>query len=250
MRLYEMSENLTVLLSDSAAVNVEKEKIEKYIRYYDAKGELGNNPKEKESYQELSKFFQMKLNNLSSSAKQEEYDESLLNISNKVKNGCSHFYQIFKQTNKVLYRGISKGTDKYPPAFESISLSNRRPKDSDFGQTLLFDNFLDELGIKARRMNSIFTTSFLDQAITYGHIYIIYPTNSVDYSWSEKYNDLTLFPSALDYIQNLDEFQKKFLMTDTKLSSALMKGHELLISGKYIAIKQIVYDDMAVRKLL
>jgi hypothetical protein len=62
----------------------------------------------------------------------------------------------------------------------------------------LFDAILDHMGIAAQRSNSIFTTSSIDHADEYGdHIYVIIPTNSAKFSWSQTKEDIVLTRSLL-----------------------------------------------------
>jgi hypothetical protein len=230
---------------------------------------------------------------------------------------CSKYVDIFNNCNELLYRGMSVSS----PAFESESIEGRNPRDSDMFSTILYDESLKKLGIKALRTNSIFTTSRYEVAKGYApQVNVIFPENSACYSWSETKDDLVLrpdtfedmmkfkqqtlkalkdeqvtvqhfydqitgdeddiydkkynlkiysnyltnvyneqniflgehrrafltakFPNALllkltvdDYEGvNIEKFRKKYHPSQTDLEVALIKKHEVLIHGKYIAV--------------
>ena len=259
--------------------------------------------------------------------KEENLKENIKLLISIIKKRCSEYIGIFKHSG-MLYRGQSNSF----PAFESDSPNNRPPKDSNIDSTILYDSCLQELGIKALRSNSIFTSSSISQAKSYGNnIYVIFPEDTADYSWSEAGKDLILHSDSfnglmsfspeviaaldneLDEIQtkieeekelisksndneyneklsilqcyykylldvrttgnriisftgrkflnyyfpesllltlnsieysrvNLNKFKKKYKPMDTNLQTAIIKKHEVLIHGKYIAVQIDLFD--------
>ena len=113
-----------------------------------------------------------------------------------------------------------------------------------------YDEFATKLGIKALRSNSIFTTTSVSQAISYGRVYVIFPFNSDDFSWSQTHRDIVLQPSSNLNILDLKAFQQVFKLDQTDLDAALKSGHEILVHGTYIAIRKEIYEDMLAERLI
>jgi len=172
---------------------------------------------------------------------------SLEKLATKIKVECRDFYNAFKKCDKVLFRGYKY---KHPPAFESMSPVNREPKDSDVNNTILFDKFAQELGIEALRSNSIFTISSECHARYYGILFVIYPKDTADFSWSESRREIILYLEHKAGFKDLKSFQEIYKLKKTDLDAALKSEHEVLIHGRYIAIKYQVYEDMIKEKLL
>lgn len=125
--------------------------------------------------------------------------EQVSKLVDKIRTECSDYLDIFIKVNRFLYRG----TDSKDDAFEGRSREERRPTDSSKKAQETFDKVAEQLGIEARRSNSIFTTSSLHVAENYGSdLYVIFPKNSAKFSWSQKYDDLVLSSSALDEFRN------------------------------------------------
>lgn len=114
-------------------------------------------------------------------------------LAQLLKTQCGDYLDIFSNAGKVLYRGTDPGL---PQAFSGRSRDDRKPKDSNPTAHRLVDIALTELGIAARRGNSLFTTSDQNLAAEFGVIYIIIPKNSAVYSWSNE-QDITLSPSIV-----------------------------------------------------
>jgi hypothetical protein len=121
--------------------------------------------------------------------------DQLQTIADQIRSECSNFVKTYRSTGQVLYRAHpgSKG-----PLFKARSFERRMIRDSNAQAADLFDAILENMGIEARRRNSIFTTSDWDQATNYGaHVYVIVPTNSADFSWSRTQKDTLLTRSFL-----------------------------------------------------
>jgi hypothetical protein len=175
-----------------------------------------------------------------------DIDQKLKLLADKIKQECGKFYNMFKHSKNVLYRGVGD----HAAAFESVSPINRKPKDSSQVNSLIFDNKAEELGIIARRSNSIFTTSDKNQAFGYGNVYVIFPKSSADFSWSITYKDMVIHADTNLMSMTLQQFQDKYRLDQTNLEAALVSFHEVLIHGRYIAIKNEMYKDMVKDGLL
>lgn len=108
---------------------------------------------------------------------------------------CSKIMQAYRKLNrrggdKFLFRGTSSDQDAiYGKPFEQ-----RKPKDSNVDLDKYLNALMAELGIKARRDNSIFVTGDYFQASNYANpgTYIIFPRDGFDFTWSPKERDLVL----------------------------------------------------------
>ena len=116
-------------------------------------------------------------------------------VAEKIKKECSNFLSVYKSTGEVLYRSQLS----YAGAvYKGRSHDQRRTRDSSLYATKVFDALLEQMGIAARRSNSIFTSSDYDQTTEYGgNSYVILPTNSADFSWSRTNSDTVLTPKFL-----------------------------------------------------
>lgn len=101
---------------------------------------------------------------------------------------CSQAIAVYKQAGKVLLRGSKNA----PAAFVGKSWNQRNPKDSDKLGQELFDAALTKLGITALRSNSIFTSSTVEQAANYGSVYMIFPKNGFQFSWTKFDPDVVI----------------------------------------------------------
>jgi hypothetical protein len=91
---------------------------------------------------------------------------------------CSDAIAAMQRTKSLLYRGVKTWTSQY----QSRSREDREPKDSHLPLSKIFDQMLIQLGSKAIRSNSIFTTSSYSFASSYGFsVYIILPKNGFNF---------------------------------------------------------------------
>ncbi len=127
------------------------------------------------------------------------YRDVINNVQQIVKSSCNKYVNIFKQEQRWLYRGINGNLT----AFESESLSERRPLDSSAIMSKLFDGCATQLGIKALRLNSIFTSSSKQAVQIYGNTYIIIPEDSADFSCSLTSDDIVLTSNSFDDLYDL-----------------------------------------------
>jgi hypothetical protein len=119
-------------------------------------------------------------------------------IWNEIQTSCSDAINDMKQAGKLLYRGLKTETR---PAFHDRS-KTRRPRDSDPFISQVFDYCLVQLGAKALRSNSTFTTSDKFQSEGYGNLYMIFPVNGqYTFTWTNT-KDLIIDRDDIDIFIN------------------------------------------------
>lgn len=174
-----------------------------------------------------------------------------------VKENCSEAITAMKQTNKYLYRGIKYHGTQTSIAFHGRSRENRRPLSTakDFDETL--NNGLRNSGMVALRSNSIFCTSSIQSASSYGKLYLIFPINGFQYTWNTKYEDFftdyiyEYFMSSgtlktqeerqeakqeFSELAKTPDFANECGFINTNFMEAIESGHEIMISGEYYAL--------------
>ena len=135
--------------------------------------------------------------------------------------------------------------------YKGVSQFERRPKDTDL---TIHRNVVDamiNLGFTAHRGNSIFVTSNKHMARAFssvvlgGQVYIIFPIDGFDYSWSPQVDDF--YSDVIDsgdftYDDDLDEQMHELLVNldykDTDLDRVIKfsRSVEVMIHGSYYAI--------------
>lgn len=111
--------------------------------------------------------------------------QSMIDILNR---DCSDFLKVVKETKQFLYRGLNNTES----VFEGRTRIDRSPRNSNKQVSDRYDEALKNFGFKALRSNSIFTTSDFNFADNYGsNIYLIFPKNGFDFTYSNK-KDLIL----------------------------------------------------------
>lgn len=166
--------------------------------------------------------------------------KKLLGVSNFIKKNCSEILEIYKETNKLLYRGFN---DKMPPIFIGNPRRDRWTKDTPQMYQTAIDNKLRDEGFKALRNNSIFCTSKVTRAMQYGIVYTIFPTNGFNYTWSSSIYDMYAETGKDEFTDDVlgeelsaYEFIKKYQFKDDNLINALVSTNEIYINGTYVGI--------------
>lgn len=165
-----------------------------------------------------------------------------------IQRDCKTYVDAYRAAGKALYRGSSAHGD----AYVGRSWEKRLTLDSPGAAQEYYDFALDQMGITAKRANSIFATSTVNQASNYGKLYAIFPKDSAAFSWAAKPagKDITL---AIDLVVN-----KQFLDVLSKSVKAyLIKAgkdphqfsiYDLVWEEKYSdlirALKDIRYPDL------
>jgi hypothetical protein len=118
-------------------------------------------------------------------------------VAEYIKKHCSDILDLYRSNGSVFYRGTkSPSYDSY--AFVSQSRQDRRPKDSGRNTTIYFDNVLSSAGFTALRSNSIFITSRIGQAESYGDVFVVFPFNGFTYTYTNR-NDVIIHSESLTY---------------------------------------------------
>lgn len=101
---------------------------------------------------------------------------------------CSEIIRIYRKSKRFFYRGIRSNfvflKKQYP--------RKRKPMNIDNLISQLVDSALDDIGMNAKRENSVFVTSSQSQALSYGNLYLFFPKNNFSFTYSKKINDLFL----------------------------------------------------------
>jgi hypothetical protein len=128
-------------------------------------------------------------------------------IADYIGQHCSDILNLYKNTgSRVFYRGMSwphlikstPGLSYKTFAFVGQSREDRRTKDSNSSQTQVFDSALANNGFKALRSNSVFVSSSPSVASDYGTIWVIFPFNGFDFTYTNR-RDVVIEPSSLVY---------------------------------------------------
>ena len=114
-----------------------------------------------------------------------KFDEADAKYFSLIEKECSKFLVEVKKANKFLYRGM----DNDHPVVYGRSHEKRDPKDTSERTQKEIDKILSDAGFKALRSNSIFTTGDYGRAGGYGDVYIIFPRNGYNFTWSTKHKD-------------------------------------------------------------
>jgi ribosomal protein L24/adenylate kinase family enzyme len=141
--------------------------------------------------------------------KKNGFPAKFYNFMQGVSKQCSKIVQLYMSENgkfnsndaKVFYRGIKSHDD----ALVGKPFNRRRPKDSDSNLSKIFNNRMAEAGFEARRDNSTFVTGNKMQADGYGQLYVIFPFDGFNFSWSKNVSDMVLGP---EFYKNLIDDEK------------------------------------------
>jgi hypothetical protein len=162
------------------------------------------------------------------------------------------FLRIYENIDQVLWRGVPE-LAQFALAYESRSVLDRTPAASDLYLSKIFDQALRDIGMTAVRSNSIFATGDRDFAKVFGHLYVIIPKNTANFTWSLRKKDLIIssmsiarFLRAPDFDQiNLEKFQDYYEYNSTDFVGSVRSGNEVMISGEYFAIHWRLWNRMA-----
>ena len=137
-----------------------------------------------------------------------EHNLRVLGFVDLIQKNCSVALKVMQSTNSFLYRGIKynsnnvprafRGTasgikynsNNVPWAFRGTARSSRPPTDTRPESQRLFDAYLEAAGFGARRSNSIFCSGSLGQCLGYGLVYMVFPLDGFNFTYSSKYHDL------------------------------------------------------------
>lgn len=107
-------------------------------------------------------------------------------IVKTLKKDCDDIIKIYKNTKKLIFRGEKKDLlffkKKYP--------TNRVPRDTNIYFHKIINYVFKKKGFIANRSNSVFTTSQINIANSYGNPYVFFPKNGYHYVWGSDVFDL------------------------------------------------------------
>lgn len=160
---------------------------------------------------------------------------------------CSEALREMRYAERVLYRGqkIFKGNE-----YKGYSRNDRKSKDTDYETNVKINQILAQFGFTALRNNSIFCTSNIADARSYGMIYYIFPIDGFKFTWSRRYDDF--YVRVMEYMtpeqreiwlekveKDPESFIKNGEFRDEKSSSlqdAILSKNEIYICGQYYAL--------------
>jgi hypothetical protein len=192
--------------------------------------------------------------------------ENLKELAMKIKTECSDAYTAMENISQILYRGMLLGNSiarffKLKPSlniFLGKPREDRKPVDVKLETQEKYDAYLRDAGMTALRSNSIFCTTSQSDAKQYGELYMIFPKNGFEFTWSPDVKDLTnnviqswrhkAFPSnfAKQYTDlnkvRFDDYLKYYFsqirFDNTHFEEALRSKNEILIRGEFYAVNQ------------
>jgi hypothetical protein len=139
----------------------------------------------KQSYQKYVDDLKSKL----ASAKQGKGADSFEKYMAAIVRHCPTIVAACKSTGKLLYRG----TKEDAPAFYGKPFNERVAKDSSSTMHDAWNHAMDQMGVVARRDNSIFTTTSRSLASNFGtQVYIVFFRDPFHFTWSDTDRDLVL----------------------------------------------------------
>lgn len=149
----------------------------------------------------------------------------------QIERECSWILAINKKIKMFLLSGMkNRGAVIY-----GNTTTGRKPSQSDSLLTLYFDEYLSQTGCKALRSNSIFVTTDDYQAENYGGLYLIFPKNGFDYTFTNR-KDLILNTDEHFDLSSLNKFVRDFTPQSSNIEEAMETGREIYLSGQYIAL--------------
>jgi hypothetical protein len=157
-----------------------------------------------------------------------------------IKTRCSDALSAMQTTKEFLYRGVQTGEINQ---FKGKSRESRKPLMTTGNQQEEIDNILRNHGFEALRSNSIFCSSTMSQVQNYGRVYMIFPVNGFDFTWSPKYNDLFAVSDLNQYATG-EKLMNIIAGGDYRMNNftaALGSGNEIMIKGEYYAFRNQKY---------
>lgn len=160
---------------------------------------------------------------------------------------CNKSLKIMQDAHRLLFRGIPNAAHQ---PFIGNSQSNRQPRDTKPKYHKAIDQKLKQAGFKARRSNSIFVTASHFNARDYGFLFVIFPFDTANITWSSEHCDLTTSLAlqrgrqATDNSDweitspefGSDQFIKEYGFEKDNLDKAIRTTNEIYINGNYLAI--------------
>lgn len=164
-----------------------------------------------------------------------------------VKTECSDAWEAYNRNYSLLYRGVKNA--HATNMFHSMPRADRRVLTSHPKLQTYIDDALKATGFTALRSNSIFCTSSLRDATSYGKPFIIFPKNGFQFTWSPDVGDLfielgqrEISPGDLANLSASD-IVGEFNYRNTNFDDALKSQNEIMIHGEYYACSAEKFED-------
>lgn len=185
--------------------------------------------------------------------------ENQSKIESVIRNHCSESLAACRSAKAVLYRGIKTAKENQ---FVGKPREDRVPTSSDPQTQLRVDYAFREAGFTALRSNSLFVTSKYSDAEIYSKgengIYVIFPVNGFTFTWSPRVNDFYTSEASDDAgnLNNNDndaakkkraDYLAKWQYSKDNLDKAIKSANEILIHGRYIALRNTLYKEIVER---
>lgn len=195
--------------------------------------------------------------------------------ANKIIRECSQAVAAYRKVGKMLYRGIKNQLNQMDFLYVD-SPSNRQsiavPEEAQY----VIDTALALINCKARRANSILTTSNEGHAKSFGRSYSVFPVDGFSFTWSKtivdfgalyldagdlewrketnkltadelrRYNIVAslLEPNAASNPRILQRFLDYAKIDHQDFSAAVKSGHEVMIHGRCILAATYIGDNV------
>lgn len=179
----------------------------------------------------------MRINEIAPGEK-EELMSSMEASVELIQTKCSDALTAVKAANHFIYRGFKSGSSKNSTIFHAHSRANRRSLSGSERLQSIVDQRLLTAGFKALRRNSIFCTGRKATAQAYGALYIVFPVNGFNLTWSPRLRDLV---SSVETTDVGIDFVTDYEFFDNNLAAGISLGKELYISGEYYAFPANTY---------
>lgn len=184
-------------------------------------------------------------------------DAELPDIFKQIEQHCSEALSAMRSSHTLLYRGYSSGDGKkLQDIFIGNPRTDRDPMSNGSEVQNQIDNWFKQVGFKALRSNSLFTTSDFMTAREYSNtikdVFIIFPLNGFNFTWSSLIHDLYIYgPKELGFTSDhfmwyppkisAEQFIKRSAYSNKNFIDALKTRHEILINGKYLALRYEIF---------
>jgi len=170
-----------------------------------------------------------------------EVDDNVARFLDELENNCSDILNVLRETNQVLWRGVSSAQKQY---YKTQPRTNRVPLNTPEIIHLKVDNWLGDHGFSAKRTNSMFVSSSVTVAHNYGELYFAFPSNGFDYTWFEKSYDLydeipyNIYDNYKNpaFIKNfmdgqIDKWLTNMAPRQDNIQEAIIKHKEIMLSS-------------------
>lgn len=149
--------------------------------------------------------------------------------------------------NEVDGKLLFSGRNNSPKIFKADYRTNRMPLTTSMSVQNKLDDAMKKLGIEALRSNSIFTTSNVNTANSYGKPYVIFPLGDINYHFtnvSDLYNYMNIRMKKIEYnIFELADFYNIEMSVDTIKKLMEFIGDMLIYVADYADKEGISIDE-------